>query len=563
MPTTSEPNNPRPNPLGVSIISGEPVEPETDPFGAVCPSSGDPIPDRFHSASAGQVNDAANSAWRAFHQARDRTEDERATMLELIARRISGMGETIIDRAHLETGLPENRLEAELNRTTSTLEMFAKVVREGSWKRIAIDPPEPKRRPSPRPGIRRSLVPLGPVAVFGSSNFPLAYSTAGTDAASALAAGCPVIIKGHPLHPGTGELVAQAVSGAVRDAGFPPGWFSFLHAGGGREHAVGIELIRHPCIRAAGFTGSFEGGTALSRIASERPDPIPLYAEMGSVNPVFLLPGSVETEPRGIAQHIARSVSIYAGQQCTKPGLIFLVQGSTCEACVERFVRELDGSPPAPMLSAGIRRRYLRSLLRAIDTPGVRVLLGDPAAVRKSAQRVPENQPTHEKPVLLRTTEAVFIEQQALHEEIFGPAAVIVECKDPEGMLRCAGIIQGSLTGSLFLANTDLDLAQALAGILAMRVGRIICNGVPTGVEVGYGTVHGGPFPATNRPDTTAVGPFALERWCRPVAFQNTPQALLPPELHDENPTGRFRIVHGSITREAVSHRRHGAAGSG
>ncbi len=560
---SSEPKNPPPGPLGVSIIAGDPVEPETEPFGVVCPATGEPIPDRFHPASAGQVSEAANSAWRAFHQARDRTEDDRATMLELIARRITGMGEAIIERAHLETGLPVNRLEAELNRTTTTLELLAKVIREGSWKRIAIDPPEPKRRPAPRPGLRRMLIPLGPVAVFGSSNFPLAYSTAGTDAASALAAGCPVIIKGHPLHPGTGELVAQAVSGAVRDAGFPRGWFSFLHAGGSREHPIGAELVRHPCIRAAGFTGSFGGGTALARIAAERPDPIPFFAEMGSINPVFLLPSSVETEPKGIAQHLARSISAFAGQQCTKPGLLFLVQGPASESCVERLVRELESVPPTPMLSAGIRRRYLHSVIGAIDTPGVRVLLGDAGSLRKSAQRVQENQPTHEKPVLLRTTEAVFIEQQSLHEEIFGPAAVVVECRDPEGMIRCAGMIQGSLTGTLFLANTDLELARALAGILTMRVGRLVCNGVPTGLEVGHATVHGGPFPATNRPDTTAVGPFAIERWCRPVAFQNTPPALLPDELLDENPTGRFRIIQGSLTRQAVSHRRHGSAGPG
>lgn len=555
----------RQGPLGVSIVAGEPVEPETglDPFSVVCPISGETLPDKFYPASISQLNDAANAAWRAFHQARDRTPEDRATMLELIARRVAGMAEAIIPRAHEETGLPEDRLGSELNRTTSTLELFARVIRDGSWRRIAIDPPEPKRRPTPRPGLRRMLMPLGPVAVFGSSNFPLAYSTAGTDTASALAAGCPVIVKGHPLHPATGELVAQAVCGAVRDAGFPPGWFSFLHAGGAREHTIGAELVKHPCVRAAGFTGSFDGGTALERVANDRPDPIPFFAEMGSTNPVFILPGSVETEPRGIAQHLARSISDFAGQQCTCPGLIFLVQGQPAEACIERLARELDLAEPAPMLAARVRRRYLERVERTVEMPGVRLVLGDKGAIRGAADRVQDNQRTHEKPVLVRTTEAVFIEHESLHEEIFGPAAIVVECEDPEGMLRCAGVIQGSLTGSIFLSNADLELAQALTGILSMRVGRVVCNGVPTGLEVGHATVHGGPFPATNRPDSTAVGPSALERWCRPVSFQNTPAAMLPPELRDENPTGLFRVVRGSLTQESVNPRKHASSGPG
>ncbi|USN99378.1 MAG: aldehyde dehydrogenase (NADP(+)) [Phycisphaeraceae bacterium] len=561
MPTHADNPEPAPRqaPLGVSIVAGEPVTPDpgSETFAAINPRTGDALPTRFYAASIGNLNDAANAAWRAFHAARDHSPEDRATMLELIARRISGMAGAIIPRCMEETGLPEDRLAAELGRTTSTLELFARVIRNDTWKRIAIDLPEPRRKPTPRPGLRRVLVPLGPVAVFGSSNFPLAYSTAGTDAASALAAGCPVIVKGHPLHPGTGELVAQAVCGAVRDAGFPVGWFSFLHAGGAREHAVGAELVRHPCVRAAGFTGSFEGGAALAHVAAARPDPIPFFAEMGSTNPVFILPGSVETEPAGIAQHLARSISIFAGQQCTCPGLIFLVQGRATETCIERLGRELAEAPATPMLAARIRKRYLSLVERAIDTPGVRTVQGDNAAIRSAVARPVDSQPAFEKPFLMRTTEDVFLEQETLHDEIFGPAAIVVECKDAEGMLRCAGLVQGSLTGSIFLSNTDLDLARALTGILALRVGRVVFNGVPTGLEVGYATVHGGPYPATNRPDTTAVGPFALERWCRPVAFQNAPAALLPPELRDANEPGTHRIVQGSLTQESITPRKH------
>lgn len=547
-------------PLGVSIVAGEPVSPDTsfEPFFAVNPATGETLPERYRPASPVQVNDAANAAWRAFHKARDRSPDDRATMLELIARRIDGMGAGIVERAHLETGLPRDRLEAELGRTTSTLELFARVVREGSWKRIAIDPPEPKRRPTPRPGLRRMLMPLGPVAVFGASNFPLAYSTAGTDAASALAAGCPVIVKGHPLHPGTGELVAQAVCGAVRDAGFPDGWFSFLHAGGDRERAIGVELIRHPCIRAGGFTGSPAGGLVLARLSAERPDPIPFYAEMGSVNPVFILPGGAETEPVGIAQHLAQSITAFAGQQCTAPGLVFVVHGRSAESFIERLVREMSRAQPAPMLAARIRRNYLDRLERVVSTHGVRPVLGDVGEIRGAAGRVRHDEATHERPVLLRTTSDVFIEQATLQDEVFGPAALVVECDGVEGLLRCAGVIQGSLTASVFLSNNDLDLARALVDILTLRAGRIVFNGVPTGVEVGWGTVHGGPFPACNRPDTTSVGPFALERWCRPVCFQNAPASLLPPELGDDNPAGVHRIVHGTVTQEPVQARKHG-----
>jgi len=507
----------------------------------VNPATGKAIPGTIHPASIRQVGEASNAAWRAFHMGRSKSEDERAGLLELVAARIGALSDAVIERCMDETGLPRDRLKAELDRTTSTLTLFAGVVRDGSWRRIAIDPAEPGRKPKPRPDLRRMLVPLGPVAVFGSSNFPLAYSTAGTDSASALAAGCPVIVKGHPLHPGTGELVAQAVCGAVRDAGYPEGWFSFLHSGGARERDIGAELVKHPCVRAAGFTGSFKGGTALARLASERPDPIPFFAEMGATNPVFLLPGSLETEPIGIAEHLAKSISAFAGQQCTCPGLIFVTRGSSAETFVERLARELEAVPGTPMLAARIRRQYLEGLEAMIDCPGVRVVLG-------GAERVRDNHPTREAPVLLRTTAESFSSNERLHNETFGPVALVVECSSIEEMLSCAGVIQGSLTGSVFLSNTDLDVAEAMVNILSLRVGRIVFNGVPTGVEVAHAMVHGGPFPTTNRPDTTAVGPFALERWCRPVVFQNAPTPLLPEPLGNENPRGQDRLVRGEHT---------------
>ena len=542
-------------PLGVSLIAGRPAVPDAnvEMFQAVNPATGALLPDRFFPASIAQISEAANEAWRAFHQGRTKTADQRAALLELIAARITGIADVLLPRCAHETGLPDDRLRAELGRTTSTLEQFAGVVREGTWRRIAIDTADPKRRPTPKPDLRRMLVPLGPVAVFGASNFPLAYSTAGTDSASALAAGCPVIVKGHPLHPGTGELVAQAVCGAVRDAGFPDGWFSFLHAGGGREKEIGAELVRHPCVRAAGFTGSQKGGMALAKIAADRPDPIPFFAEMGSTNPVFLLPGSVETEPVGIAEHVSSSVGEVAGQQCTCPGLLFVTRGAATETFIERLARELDSMPATPMLAARIRRHYLSRLETMVDCPGIRVVTGDAGEIRGSSYRVRDSQPTREPAVLLRVKADTFISQETLHEETFGPATLVIECDDIEEMLKCAGVIQGSLTASVFLSNADLEMAEALVNILSLRAGRLVFNGVPTGVEVDHAMVHGGPYPASNRPDTTAVGPMALERWCRPVTFQNAPSVLRPGPLRNENEGSTMRQVGGRFTADDVA----------
>jgi alpha-ketoglutaric semialdehyde dehydrogenase len=521
-------------------------------FSARNPATGTTLPSRFQAATRGQVSDAANEAWRAFDSARGIGVPERAALLRAIAAGLEDAEADLVQMGGLETGLPADRLAAELGRTTSTLRLFAAVILEGSWQRPAIDSPDAARRPTPRPGLRSLLVPLGPVAVFGASNFPLAYSTMGTDSASALASGCPVIVKGHPLHPGTGEIAAQVVADAVRASPFPPGWFSFLHTGGEREHQIGTELLEHPCVRAAGFTGSLGAGTALAAVARDRPDPIPFYAEMGSTNPAFVLPGGLAKEPIGIAQHLARAIGQYAGQQCTCPGLIFVTKGAHASGFIDRLALELAGTPPAPMLAARIRTNYLSRLETLLSLPGVRAEVGEPKEIRGASARPHEDRPTHEKPVLLRTTADTFLSHQTLHDEVFGPASVVVECESPAEITRCAGIIQGTLSSSIFLAAQDLSIAEEMVAILSMRSGRIVFNGVTTGVEVGHATVHGGPFPACNRADTTAVGPGALERWCRPVSFQNAPGNLLPPDLRDENPSGCLRVVDGTPTRDPI-----------
>lgn len=535
-------------PMGRSIIACDPAPPDNASmiFAARNPATGTVLPTRFQAATRAQVNDAANLAWKAFHAARATPDADRAVLLRTIADRIKTFRDDLIPIAHLETGLPKDRLRAELERTTGTLELFADVIEDGSWRRPAIDTGDPTRKPIPKPTLRKMLLPLGPIAVFGASNFPFSYSTMGTDSASALAAGCPVIVKGHPLHPGTGEIVAQVVAGAVRDAGFPDGWFSFLHAGDEREHSIGTELLGHPCVRAAGFTGSLQGGTTLAKFAANRPDPIPLFAEMGSTNPAFILPGGLGREPVGIAQHLARAISQFAGQQCTRPGLIYVVKGAHAAAFIERLILELRGVAPMPMLGAKIRKRYLERLELLIDLPGVRTAVGDAGSIRGSSDRVAEDRPTLESPVLLRTDANTFLAHPTLQDEIFGPASIIVECESAGEIIECAGLIQGTISTSVFLSSEDLAAAEELVDILTQRAGRIVFNGVTTGVEVGCATVHGGPYPASNRPETTSVGPGALERWCRPVTFQNAPGNLLPPELADANPGDLLRTIDGS-----------------
>ena len=553
--TDAPPGRVRWIPTGRSIIACKPIEPDANTvvFSTRNPATGTVLPSRFQAATRVQVSDAANEAWRAFDSARAIPTSDRAELLRAIAQGLADAEDDLIQICAQETGLTEDRLSSELGRTTSTLRLFADVIEDGSWQRPAIDTPDPSRKPSPRPGLRRMLLPLGPVAVFGASNFPLAYSTMGTDAASALAAGCPVIVKGHPLHPGTGEIAAQVVAEAVRASPFPNGWFSFLHAGGDRERDIGSELLEHPCVRAAGFTGSLGGGTALAEIARTRPDPIPFFAEMGSINPAFVLPGGLSKEPVGIAQHLARAIGQYAGQQCTCPGLVFVVKGSHAASFIERLALELRGMPPTPMLAARIRKNYLSRLESLLALPGVRTEVGDPKEIRGASARLSDDKPTHEKPVLLRTNADTFLSHDTLHEEVFGPASIVVECENPAELARCAGLIQGSLAASVFLASQDLSIAEELVAILSLRAGRIVFNGVTTGVEVGHATVHGGPFPACNRSDTTAVGPMALERWCRPVAFQNAPGNLLPPDLRDENPGGCLRLIDGEPTRDRVA----------
>jgi NADP-dependent aldehyde dehydrogenase len=542
-------------PLGRSIVACEavpavqsPLMPAESKFYAVDPQSGQDLPVVYLAATQAELDQACWKAWQAFHAMRERPGKDRASLLEAIAAQIIELGEDLLAVASDETGLGPARLVSERERTVGTLKMFADLLREGSWVQAAIDTGQASRRPLPKPDVRRMLRPLGPAAVFGAGNFPLAYSTAGGDTASALAAGCPVVVKGHPAHPGTGELVAQAVARAVRQCEFDPGTFSFLHAGGAREMAIGQGVVKHPAIRAVGFTGSVAGGTALVQLAAERPDPIPVFAEMGSTNPVFCLPGALEAQADAIAERLYQSATSANGQMCTCPGLIFATRADGAEALARAMAKFMNEAPPQRMLSRRTRRTFAVRVGEVMGTGGVEVRAGSPQAAHRDAAAA-DDKPgfsIRSSPVLFKCTFDVFRKSATLHQEVFGPAVILVICDRPEQLADAAASIQGSLTGTIWASAADEALARRLQQILEQRVGRLIFNGIPTGVEVCPAMVHGGPYPATNQPQTTAVGSYAIHRWCRPICYQNVPEAFLPAELRNANPLNIGRLVNGA-----------------
>lgn len=502
-------------------------------FHAIHPATGTPGEPSYSAATPAQVDAAARAAANAFRAGLPR--DLRTALLEAAADQIAGLGDGLLTLAAEETGLAATpRLAGERDRTVFQLRTFAGVVREGSWVEATIDHGDPARKPLPKPDVRRMLRPVGPVAVFGASNFPLAYSVAGGDTASALAAGCPVVVKGHPAHPGTGEMVARAVQRACEKAGAPAGTFAFLHAGGDRDLAVGQELVTHPAIQAVGFTGSPAGGMALVRLANGRPQPIPVFAEMGSVNPVVVLPSADDPT---LGEKLAASAMMSGGQMCTCPGLVFAVKGPHLDALAAGMQAAFAKAAPVVMLSSRVREGYVKKLHETSHARGLETLAG-------VGDQPPAAGPLTGAPTLLRTTSADFRRDPKLAEECFGPSAIVVACESVDDLLGALELVQGSLTGTLWTNPADANAPRALAA-LAARAGRVVVNGVPTGVEVCPAMVHGGPFPACNRPDTTAVGAFAIRRWCRPVCWQNTPDALLPEELRETNPCRIFRVVNG------------------
>ncbi len=522
---------------GKNVIAGERSGDGEALLHATNPATGEALDPAFHEATSDEIDRALRAADEAFHADRQRAAEDRAGLLDRIADEIEALGDELIARVMAETALPEGRVLGERGRTTNQLRLFAHVVRDGSWVEARIDRADPDRQPLPKPDLRRMLIPLGPVAVFGASNFPLAFSVAGGDTASALAAGCPVVCKAHPAHPGTSELVAAAVTRAVAAASFHPGTFSLLHAA---SPEVSLGLVRHPFTRAVGFTGSLRAGRDLFDVAAARPNPIPVYAEMGSVNPVFLLPGALEARRAQLVEGYVQSVTLGGGQFCTNPGLVFGPDGEALRQFAEEVGAAVNATPAFTLLHAGIRKSYEKNLRYWRETAGVEVVGtgGDGATA------------TPARAAVFATNAATFAQQPHLHEEVFGPASLLVRCGSAEELEEAARNLEGNLTATLHGTEDDLRAYAGLVRILENKVGRLIFNGFPTGVEVCPSMHHGGPYPATTDVRTTSVGTAAIQRFARPVCYQDFPQDALPLELRNGNPRGILRLVDGAFSRE-------------
>ncbi|WP_321799175.1 aldehyde dehydrogenase (NADP(+)) [Caballeronia sp. J97] len=486
----------------------------------------------FGGGGAAEVARACELAEAAFDDYRHAPFETRAQFLEAIADNIIALGDTLIERAMAESALPKARLEGERARTVGQLRLFASLVREGRWLSATLDSAQPDRKPLPRSDLRLQKIPVGPVAVFGASNFPLAFSVAGGDTASAFAAGCPVVVKSHPAHLGTSELVGRAVQKAVADHGLPEGTFSLVVGAG---NAIGEALVAHPAIQAVGFTGSRRGGLALVDIAAKRPAPIPVFAEMSSVNPVFALPGALAARGDTLAAAYIDSVTLGVGQFCTNPGLVIGLADPDLDDFTDHAAVALEKKGTQTMLTAGIAAAYADGV-RHRDAAAKRIATGENGAASSGAL-----------PALYRVSAEAFLAQPQLAEEIFGPTSVIVVCRDEDEMIAVARRLEGQLTATLLMEKDDVDLARRLLPVLERKAGRILANGFPTGVEVSYAMVHGGPFPATSDSRSTSVGAMAIERFLRPVCYQDLPAALLPAALADDNPLSLWRLRDGEL----------------
>ncbi|HEU5409935.1 MAG TPA: aldehyde dehydrogenase (NADP(+)) [Candidatus Acidoferrales bacterium] len=513
-------------------------------FRATNPKTGERIAPDFYSATHDEVDAAANLAERAFAEWSHANGKTKAAFLRKIAEHIEALGDDLINRASEETALPPPRVKGEAARTCFQLRMFADLVEEGSWVGARIDQGDPGRTPLPKPDMRSLWRPLGPVLVFGASNFPLAYSVAGGDTASAFAAGNPVIVKAHPAHPGTAEMVGHAIRNAARECRAPEGIFSLLFDSG---IEVGLDLAKHPKIKAIGFTGSKDGGRALMDAAAARPEPIPVYAEMGSINPVFILPGAMRERGADIAKGLHASVTGSAGQFCTKPGIVVTAGDEAnaphTRAFAENFRALMDTPQDFTLLTSRIHEAY-------ISNTKSRAALKSAGSTTHSSGA--EKSGFHVDPAVFETTAAAIAQQPALHSEIFGPATMLVRYSSRDELLAAARSLEGHLTATIHATEQDLRDHADLLAILESKVGRLIYNGFPTGLEVCHAVVHGGPYPSTSDGRTTSVGSRAVYRFARLVCYQGFPASALPDELKDENPLGIWRLVDGQQTREPV-----------
>ncbi|MFJ3107480.1 aldehyde dehydrogenase (NADP(+)) [Pseudomonas putida] len=498
--------------------------------------TGEPLPYAFHQATGDEVEAAVQAAEAAYPAYRSTRPALRAAFLDAIADELDALGDDFIQHVMRETALPEARIRGERSRTSNQLRLFAEVVRRGDFYAARIDRALPQRTPLPRPDLRQYRIGVGPVAVFGASNFPLAFSTAGGDTASALAAGCPVVFKAHSGHMLTAAHVAAAIDRAVASSGMPAGVFNLIYGAG-----VGEALVKHPAIQAVGFTGSLRGGRALCDMAAARPQPIPVFAEMSSINPVIVLPQALQARGEQVAGELAASVVVGCGQFCTNPGLVVGIRSAQFERFVQTLLARMADQGPQTMLNAGTLRSYQNGVQHLLAHPGIQHLAGQPQTGNQA------------QPQLFKADVSLLLNgDPLLQEEVFGPTTVVVEVADAQQLTEALRHLQGQLTATLIAEPDDLVAFASLVPLLERKAGRLLLNGYPTGVEVSDAMVHGGPYPATSDARGTSVGTLAIDRFLRPVCFQNYPDALLPDALKNANPLGIVRLLDGVSSREGV-----------
>ena len=492
---------------------------------------------KFHESTVAEIDEAMRASQAAFVIYSKKTAKERAAFLNAIAAEMEALGDELLNKAVQETALPLARITGERGRTTGQLRMFANLIEEGSWVDARIDHALPDRKPLPKSDIRRMKVPMGPVVVFGASNFPLAFSACGGDTASALASGCTVVVKGHPSHPATSELTIQAVIKAAQATGMPDGVVSLIQ---GVSHDVSTGLVKHPLTTAVGFTGSLRAGRALFDAAAARANPIPVYAEMGSINPVFILPEAMKQRGTQIAEALKNSFTLGVGQFCTNPGLVVVVDDAATNAFIEQFAAHVLPAAVGTMLNSGIASAFARGVCTVAETMGVKVL---------SKSTNAGTLPTHAVAVAFVTTAETLLKDHRLSEELFGPSTLIVKAAGVAQLLEVASHLQGQLTATIHGTTAELLDHSGLQNILVQKAGRLVFNGFPTGVEVCPSMHHGGPYPSTSDTRSTSVGTAAIERFARPVCFQDFPDASLPTELQEANPKKIWRTVDGKLSQ--------------
>lgn len=493
----------------------------------------------FVEATSKEIEEAVNLAASAFKEFRTISGVKKAEFLNAIADEILALDDLLIQTFCLESGLPEGRAKDERGRTIGQLRSFANLVAEGSWVEATIDVAQPNREPMPKSDIRKMLIPLGPVVVFGASNFPLAYSTAGGDTAAALASGCPVLVKSHPMHAGTGELVASAIIKAAKKTGMPNGVFSNLNSSG---IEVGQQLVSHPKVKVVGFTGSIKGGRALLDLAAKRAEPIPVFAEMGSINPVVILPKALENRYQEIAKTYAGSMTLGSGQFCTNPGLLLGIKSESLSNFIAEVSEEIIKINPSCMLHPNIKKGYTIKKEKIVSQDKVSVTANCTSSIKNN----------YAEQAIVAVDGKTFLENPTLHLEVFGPFSMIVQCENASQLEEVIANLEGQLTGTIISDENEISDYQNVISALQNRVGRIIFNGVPTGVEVCESMVHGGPYPACTDSRFTAVGINSIKRWVRPFSYQDWPNELLPKELQNENPMSIFRTIDGLRTTKKI-----------